>query len=318
MRVLVSGVGGDIGMGLGRMLRAWNLCQHLYGIDVSRDHPASLVFDEVDVSPHAFDSSYLSWLARYIELKEINVFVPTSEAEIWAISRESSRLPPSCKLLINDSTLVETTLDKHKTLMFLESFGIPVPMHGVVGNTEKPHSYPVIVKPRSGQGSKGLQKVASEQDFLKCDEGLVWQQLLEPDDEEYTCAVFVSKTQQCRVLLLKRVLIGGSTGRAVVVTNAEIESYIEEIISAFGVSGLFNVQLRLTSEGPKLFEVNPRVSSTVVFRDKVGFQDFKWWFSELIGLEVAPYHGVPAGVSYYRGTTEYVMYPGEKGVAWQV
>ena len=51
-----------------------------------------------------------------------------------------------------------------------------------------------------------------------------------------------------RILLLKRVLVGGSTGKAIV-KNLEIEKYIEQIISAWNVPGLYNIQLRLTKDG---------------------------------------------------------------------
>ena len=110
-----------------------------------------------------------------------------------------------------------------------------------------------------------------------------------------------------RILLLKRVLVGGSTGKAIVVKNLEIEKYIEQIISAWNVPGLYNIQLRLTKDGPRLFEINPRVSSTIVFRDMLGFEDLKWWVLETLGMELPNYEEVCAGTRMYRGNTEYII-----------
>ena len=117
----------------------------------------------------------------------------------------------------------------------------------------------------------------------------------------------ITKANFNRILLLKRVLVGGYTGRATVVENLEITEYVKKIIASWDVWGLYNIQLRLTANGPKLFEINPRISSTVVFRDKLGFEDFKWWILETLGMEIPNYKGVAVGTQIYRGNAEYIV-----------
>lgn len=307
MKVLVSGVASNIGFDIGRILKEWNIFEILYGVDISEDHPGSLIFDEVGVSPRANADNYLGWLKDYILTNKIDLLIPTSEAEILAISNNLSAIEPLCNVLINDAVLIKNSLDKHETLKFLHAAGIKVPTHGKVGVGDKPMHYPLIVKPQRGQGRKGLRKISTDSEFLEITEGHVWQEYLAPDDEEYTCAVFVSKALKSRILLLKRVLVGGSTGRAIVVKNIEIEEYVKQIIAAWNVAGLYNIQLRLTEDGPKLFEINPRVSSTVVFRDMLGFEDFKWWVLETLGMELPHYEEVCEGTKIYRGSAEYII-----------
>lgn len=311
MRILVSGVAGDIGFGIGRILKEWKFFDKIYGVDISEDHAASLIFDEVSVAPRADSGIYQEWLLDYLKAHKIDVFVPTSEAEIITVSNNLSVFDSMCKILINDRDLIINSLDKHKTLSYLEKRGLKVPAHGLVSSYDMPKKYPVIIKPRSGQGSKGLSKISSELEFVKCKKGYVWQEYLAPDDEEYTCAVYISKVFKSRILVLKRVLIGDSTGRAVVVSNLAIEEYVIRIIAAWNVPGLYNIQLRLTNDGPKIFEINPRLSSTLVFRHKLGFQDFKWWVLEALGMELPHYDAVRAGTKIYRGNIEYIISPCE-------
>jgi len=311
MRVLVSGVAGDIGLGLGRILRYWKFFDQLYGIDISNEHPASLIFDNVCIAPRADDDNYIKWLIEYLTLHQIDIFVPTSESEILKVSRNINVFNSVCRVLINHSRLIEKSLDKNETLNFLKNCGVDVPDHGLTEPTFKPTKYPVIVKPQRGQGSKGLLKVSNAAQFYDIGEGYVWQEYLQPDDEEYTCAVYVSKALKSRILLLKRILVDGYTGRAVVVNNIEIEEYIKKIIAAWNVAGLYNIQLRLTNDGPKLFEINPRISSTVVFRDKLGFEDFKWWVLETLEMELPNYKEVCTGTKIFRGNTEYIISPCE-------
>ena len=40
--------------------------------------------------------------------------------------------------------------------------------------------------------------------------------------------------------------------------------------------GSINLQLRMVEGVPMLFEINPRFSSTVEFRDEFGFKDLIW------------------------------------------
>ena len=313
MRILVTGVAGDIGIGLGRILRRWNFFQELHGVDASQDHAGSRFFDLVSVAPHAEAPNYIQWISRYLESHKIDVFVPTSEAEIRAVTANLGVLNSSSSVLVNDLALVEKCLDKAKTLNFLDESGIIVPKHGVTGKAPLPRRYPVIVKPRTGQGGKGLRLALSQKDLRACESNQVWQEYLEPDDQEYSCAVFVTKNFETRTLILRRTLVGGSTGRAIVVKNQLIEEYLQLIVTTFGVAGAYNIQLRLTSEGPKLFEINPRLSSTVVFRDKIGFQDFRWWVLDRLGHELPPHVEAIAGTKFFRGNEEYIFSPDGAG-----
>jgi len=52
------------------------------------------------------------------------------------------------------------------------------------------------------------------------------------------------------------------------------------------LQGSMNIQLILTDSGPRIFEINPRFSSTVLMRHKLGFCDFLWSLDEAKGLSV--------------------------------
>ena len=309
MKVLVSGVADDVGFGVGRILKDWGIFDQIYGIDISDDHPGSIIFDKINIAPRADDTNYLDWLSGYISDNQIDIFIPTSEAEILVLSSEKCRLHEQCKVLINHAVLVSKSLDKHDTLSFLFANGIAVPANGLVGGGNRPLRYPIITKPRTGQGSKNFQKVTSLSMLEACPSGYVWQDYLTPDNQEYTCAVYVTKELSTRILVFKRLLVGGYTGKGSVVSIPEINKYVEKIAGVFKKPGCFNIQLRLTDEGPKLFEINPRLSSTLVFRDKLGFQDLRWWLSECLNMELPAYKAVPEGIKIYRGNVEYIIQP---------
>ena len=308
MKILVSGAGGDIGVGVGRVLKEWGIFDRLYGIDISDDHPAKIIFDQVNIAPRSDDSNYLEWLCNFISNNAIDLFIPTSESEIFVISNNIDQIKKHTKILINDQLIVNKSLDKWETLNFLASNGVAVPNNGILGQ-DIPLNFPVIVKPRRGHGSKDLQKIETKSVLKNCPKDSVWQDYLKPSDQEYTCAVYVSKDFNLKTLLIKRLLVGGNTGKGVVVKNKKIKDYVESIAKAFNKPGCYNVQLTLTTDGPRIFEINPRLSSTLVFRDKLGFNDLRWWVSEMLNIEYSLYEDVAEGTRIYRGNSEYIFAP---------
>lgn len=306
MNILVSGIAGDIGFGIARILKEWGIFSRLHGIDIHADHPARYILDQCAVAPRASADEYVQWVSDYICDNRIDVFIPSSEAELEKLVAVDLDKIGGAKVIRNSNFVLQTALDKFRCLAHLARSGIAVPDNGLVGG-EVPSSFPVIVKPRSGQGSKGILRVDNSSQFAGCSSGWVWQQYLPPDDQEYTCPVYVSPEAGVRILLIKRKLLGGLTGSGVVVSNQIIEDYVYSIAKCLQVNGAINVQLRLTEDGPRLFEINPRLSSTLVFRDKMGFTDLRWWLADKLGLNVCDYDAPKAGTQFYRGAQEFIF-----------
>lgn len=312
MNALISGIASDIGFGAGRIMRDWGWNGRLYGIDIHSEHPGEFVFDQHAVAPRATDEAYLSWLTFHLTLHNIGLFIPTSEAEIAVLTERGLREIGGARILIANQRAVTHSLDKRTCMAVLSECGLRVPENGIVGVTA-PSTYPVIVKPRAGQGSKHIQRIDDAQTFDKrATPGQIWQEYLAPDDQEYTCAIYHSKSRGTHTLVLRRTLSGGLTGRGEVVADPCIENYVAEIARHLELDGAINVQLRLTADGPCLFEINPRLSSTLVFRDKMGFCDLRWWVQDAVGPEhtpaLPPYCPPTPGIRFFRGAQEYITY----------
>lgn len=308
MRILISGVAGDIGVGISRILHEWGIFSRLYGMDINPNHYASLILDECITCPRANDENYISWVTSYISKNEIDLFIPTSEAELGVLAERGLYKIGDAKILANSQFIIKTCLDKFECLDYLSLNGIKVPTHGIVGD-KVPSCFPVIVKPRHGQGGKGIVLVDSIEKLDSClSDNFVWQGYLQQEDEEYTCAVYSSSSSDVRTLIMKRKLVGGLTGSGEVVDNKTIDEYVRSIAKVMDLEGAFNIQLRLSENGPRLFEINPRLSSTVVFRDVMGFQDLRWWVADVLNLDVSFDMNLPMkGTRFFRGAKEYIL-----------
>ena len=94
---------------------------------------------------------------------------------------------------------------------------------------------------------------------------------------------------------------------AEVVENEKIERTLHEIATVLELRGAINVQLRFDREGPKVFEINPRFSSTVGFRHALGFRDFVWALLESRGMSVESYCPPKVGTRIFRGSYPIVL-----------
>jgi len=70
--------------------------------------------------------------------------------------------------------------------------------------------------------------------------------------------------------------------------------------------GSINVQLRITENLPKVFEINPRFSSTVLYRHLFGFEDLIWSIEDKLGLELSDNRQNSNGRKFYKGYQEYI------------
>ncbi|MFL2527982.1 MAG: ATP-grasp domain-containing protein [Candidatus Azotimanducaceae bacterium] len=307
LNVLVTGIAGDIGFGVCKILRRHKLDGELYGIDIHSNHPGNIVCNVCAVAPRADAVDYIDWMKSFVTKNKIDLIIPTSEAEIGVLVSHKIRKIAGAGILINHASMVEICLDKYRCIEYLKNNDLEVPDTGLLANS-RPSEYPVVLKPRAGRGSKDVKIVSDEKELPSSNaEKYVWQEYLKRSDEEYTCGVFWGSDRTVRNIILRRRLENGMTASGEVVEEPLIEKYISKVVNLFEPPGCFNIQLRLTDNGPRLFEINPRLSSTLVFRDLLGFQDLIWWIKDSLAEPFGKYEPPPNGVRFYRGSNEYLL-----------
>ncbi len=311
LRILITGVAGDIGFGVGKILRHHFLDSFLLGVDIDSNNPALVIFDMFKKIDRADSDTYEKNMIDLVKSMNINLIIPTSEAEIsifWKIGLVNFFEKNNIKVLILSNKIVKNSLDKFKTYEFLKNNELEYPDTYLANDFKSQDKFPMIFKLRSGQGSKGLRIIYSHSDIKESElsDTNIIQEYLSDDNQEYTCCVF-SDGKIYRTINIKRKLKGGFTHSGEVVESELIDSYIKEIAKLLKLQGSINLQLRITNRGPVLFEINPRFSSTVVFRDKLGFRDLIWSIQLKFGDKVEKYTKPRDGVRIYRGVAEYIL-----------
>ena len=316
--VLLTGCSEHISQGLCRILRMTGAARRVIGCDTHDYHPGALLFDACGVIAPADDPAFLDSVADLAERHRVDLVIPVLEAEIARFVREEvTQALGVVPVLLPNAAAVSIGLDKLATARFLQSRDLAYPWTEVVGETD-PRQLPCILKPRIGNEGHGMLRITDAHlasSYRRTRPQDLWQELLLPDDQEYTCGVYRSCLGEVRVMAIRRVWRGGRTYAGTVVRHPEIEAYLTAIAEGLGLQGSINVQLRLTERGPVAFEINPRFSGTVVFRHLLGFEDFCWSLQEARGLPPAVFRGVPSGYRFFLGAQELIIAAAPDGAA---
>lgn len=299
-KVLVTGCGGDIGLAIGRILQEERCAAAVIGCDIEADHAGWVFFDDCFVVERATSSNYMDSLMQLVEKEHIDLVIPSSEPELRTLYANDFFGRKDLFLTANKKAM-EVGFDKYRTAEFLQKHGLPHPWTQIAAYG-MPQEFPCILKSRTGCGSKDVRILTEEnncdQVFESKDE--IFQELIEGDDAEYTCGLFRSSSGEIRSIILRRKLRGGLTGSGIVETNSEIEELLHAIALHLDLQGSINVQLRLRAGIPYVFEINPRFSSTVRFRYKLGFSDVIWSMQDFLHRVVDRYQTPMIGTRFYK------------------
>ncbi len=311
----MTAVGGDIGWSVARILHGSGYFRRVIGCDARPDHASRTVLDASFIVPQASVPGYLEAVERLVADEGVGFLVPISEPEIERIYDAAQQGWRPATLVMAGGRAIPIGLDKLATANFVKEIGLSAPWT-VPADGRRPPEFPCILKDRRGWGGRSLVRIddeASLEYYAARRPQAVLQQLLLPDDEEYTCGVFRSRSGQVRTITFRRRLIGGITGAAVVVQDLTVDRTLQTLAEALQLRGSMNVQLRRTAQGPTVFEINPRYSSTVMFRHLLRFKDVLWSIDDLEGREIDPFTP-PVGTHVYRVFTEVVV-PSPEGNA---
>ncbi|MDM5246503.1 ATP-grasp domain-containing protein [Lysinibacillus sp. G4S2] len=283
--VLVTGAAGDIGRGMSQILKDIHFIDKVVGIDINDQFPAHLFYDNFMKCPKVNSGNYLDIIDIIVKKYNIQLIIPTSEPEIRFFNKNKISEISDVKILMPSFNIMDLGFDKYETSKFLQKNGLPFPWTYEVANSQ-PAEFPCIIKSKDGSGSKAVS-IVTEENYLEVKKGKenwIYQELLLPNDEEYTCGIFKSKnSEHLKTIIFKRTLSGGRTGYAEVVENTNISNFLNKVCKYVKFSGSINIQLRLTTKGPMIFEINPRFSSTLTFRHQLGFKDVEWSILDQLG-----------------------------------
>lgn len=288
MRLLVTGANGDIAEAIGRILKTSFPQAVVDGADCQGTFPGDLLFDHMHHLPPVgapdFFNAFRSLAEGYDRV------IPMPEPELIALACQDDAWRNAMPLVINAPWIIRTFCDKLETARWLERHGGFSARTMLLSDVTE-RDLPIVAKPRTGWGSKGVEIVRTSERLaaVRAEAAGEWlaQELLDAPQQEYTCAI-VKDGAVVNTAIMRRTMQGGFTKQATIVEDESIEQMLQAIAGNLPERAFINVQLRLFRGEPRIFEINPRFSSTVMMRHLAGFQDVVWTLDALAGKPMRP------------------------------
>lgn len=275
--IIVTGIGGVVGQGILRNLRAMDLMVPIVGTNTQQVSAGNHLCDHVYQVPIAYNEGYIATIQDLISRHNAELIIPSTDYEAYYLSLNAAIL--SSKIAASPPEITAFCLDKYLNFKEFAKFGLPF-APSILPSRYNGDFERSIVKPREGRGSRNIVvDPPSPSDF---GDDFVVQKYL--DGPELTTAFYVLQTGKLHgFVTLKRELEQGNTSRCEVVTHYDeaIRKVINHIIAYFPFRGSCNIQSRFTQRDIVPFEINCRISGTNSIRSQFGFNDVAYTVQEL-------------------------------------
>ena len=275
----------------GTILRLREQGFRVVATDVDPAAPGLYLADRGHLVPPGDSDAFLPRMRALCEEERAVAVIPLVDEELLRIGELAE---DGIAVLLPRAGFVTTCLDKYVLTRRLEeaSIGVPRTWSASEWPADAIEDAPggLIVKPRSGRGSRGVTIIDSVRDLAgaisesgyAADELIVQERVTGP---EYTVSVVVWRDGEVQAVVPKEVLLKqGVTKYAVTRRHAEVVRTCVAVQEALRADGPFNVQLCLDAEGrPRIFEINPRFSSTAALTTAAGVDEVAGLLRQALG-----------------------------------
>jgi carbamoyl-phosphate synthase large subunit len=288
MSILVTGVSAIISQGIARSLRQAGALPpvRVIGIDRNERSPGPSFCDAFHKKPDCDEShpDYLAFWDRVIEKEQVQLVLPGLEVDVDFLNpRRAFFAERGVALALNRPELIALSTDKWQQGEALQAAGLPripslIPERWQQA-VEALGPPPLLLKPRHGNGSRGIVRLHDETDFQywrnKAGQHWMLQRIVGRDDEEYTVGVFGLGDGDALAPLVcrRRLAAAGNTLEAEVVNSPAVLAMSERLTRLFQPVGPTNYQFRVEADTVYLLEINPRFSSSNSLRTAFGFNE---------------------------------------------
>lgn len=279
--VLVTGVGAVIGYGILRELRKTRQDLRLVGCDIHRDAVGQHWSDSFHIAPPVTSNEYPTFISNLIDEEKIDLVIPGFEQDITWLNDNRSLFSGRTHLALNTERLIKDTHDKWQFAELLKTshpeLRIPTFLDLGFTNLLQTIGLPIVAKPRVSYASKGLRTIRNEAEYLAIDEAsrksYIYQPLVGSNEREFTVSVFSDGSGDvlAEIYFRRTLSIDGSSSKVWTFDDIVLRNIVASLVSYFRPVGSTNLQFRESEGKWYLLEINPRISSSVSFRNGFGY-----------------------------------------------
>ncbi|MBA3704402.1 MAG: hypothetical protein H0W84_00435 [Bacteroidetes bacterium] len=278
-KVLVTGIGGNVGQGIIRNIRSLPYEIVVVGTNIANFSSGNYLCDSFYKVSFAYDDEYIGQIIDIVNKENIDLIIPSTDYEAFYLSSNLSKIP--CKIAVSGKEASKIYLDKYESWLHHKKHNVPF------AASFEPSAYKnqfkqCIVKPKKGRGSRGIHLNPKKFEGFSDEEYMV-QEL--HSGEEITTAFYVTCSGKLHgFITMIRLLENGATSLCKVSSKYDrlILPILEKMILHAPIIGSANLQSIASKDEVIPFEINCRISGTNSIRSNFGFKDVQYTLQEFL------------------------------------
>lgn len=296
MKVLFTAIGRRV-----QLINHFKEYHRVIGVDIKDLAPAKYFVDAFYKVPRWNDKDYIDILLNICEKEKVDMIIPLFEREFILLCENREKFQAiGTTLILSDKRIIEIFNDKWESYKFFISKNIDTPKTYSKQELKK-YSFPLIIKPTDGAGSKNVFKVNNEKElnfFIDYIENPIIQEYVE--GTEYTIDVICDlKGNVISIVPRQRIEVrAGEVSKGRTVKDHVIIEKTFELCSKLRIDentkpiGPLTIQCIVDLEGNiKFIEVNPRFGGGVPLTFEAGVSYAKILEKMVKGEKVQPIIG---------------------------
>lgn len=314
-RIGISCIGSGVGQSVINSLKMSRLPIRTIGLGTNPFAYGAYDCDEYYYTQTIYASNYIDQLIEICVKHQIDLLIPGLDDEALIYAQNEDKLKKAgIKAIFAKEAMISICRDKERMSLelnqivdvFVKSFNKDTLSKDIENGKVK---FPFIAKPRGGYASRGVEIIRNKEDISKIKDNHIVQELAVPSEDDPNYEFYmkqISKNINSQVSEISIQIVfdmrGNLMGRMFSYNKLnngvpiEILPYeddyiwqiIDNLVPTFlklGLRGPLNIQGRLTKNGLKLFEMNPRFTGITGLRALMGFNEVEACVKEWLGLD---------------------------------
>ena len=165
------------------------------------------------------------------------------------------------------------------------------------------------MKKNVGYGNKGYSLIKNSLQLKNklSNKNWIGQEYLGGKDNEFTCSIIKLKDFEKALILNRRLHKAGYTYFAKIAKNRILENILINFAKRIKLHGCINIQLKIIKNRFKVFDINTRLSSTVMMRNIIGFKDCVWWMKDFLKIKFSKKIKIKKNISIFKDFSERII-----------
>lgn len=242
---------------------------NVVAVDCNPTAPALYNADACEIVPKIDDPGYLQVIKKICKEYSINAVLSLIDPELPILTSFKEEMEKeNISVIVSDKSVIDVCFDKYLTSLFLHAHNIPsVPTYRNMCELESDIKngiidFPLIIKPRKGSASNGIQIVNSlaELRIFEIDTNdLIVQPYIRGEEFGVDCYVDLINNQLTNIFIKQKLAMrSGETDKSISMKVPSLKAIIEKLITALKPSGPIDIDCFKTESGYVVSEINPR------------------------------------------------------------